>query len=141
MTYAYSATHVDLQEAIKQNRFREDLFYRINVVGLQLPPLRKREEDVISIAQHLLSQYSAEFGRNSIALGQESIRALLKHPWLGNIRELQNRLRKAVLLTDNRKLTPQDLELNPLVQSKSIRPLALAKEEFQANYIDEIPGP
>ena len=133
-----TATHVDLEAAIAHGQFREDLYYRINVVGLKLPPLRKREDDVIQIARYLLQKYAAEFDRKDIGLSQESVRALLKHEWPGNIRELENRLRKGVLLSDNRRLSPDDLELNPDLQSKSIRPLSQAKEEFQATYIDEV---
>lgn len=133
-----TATHVDLEDAIVRGNFREDLYYRINVVGLKLPPLRERDDDVVQIAHYLLNKFATEFQRKNITLSEESVRALLKHNWPGNIRELENRLRKGVLLSDNRRLTPDDLELNPELQSQSIRPLALAKEEFQSTYIDEI---
>jgi transcriptional regulator with GAF, ATPase, and Fis domain len=133
-----TATHVDLEDAIVRGKFREDLYYRINVVGLRLPPLSERDDDVVQIANYLLNKFAMEFQRKNVTLSEESIRALLKHSWPGNIRELENRLRKGVLLSDNRRLTPDDLELNPELQSQSIRPLSIAKEEFQSTYIDEI---
>lgn len=133
-----TATHVNLQSAIERGEFREDLYYRINVVGLHLPPLRDREDDVIRIAEYLMGKYAAEFDRKSVTLNEDAIRALLKHRWSGNIRELENRLRKAVLLSEKNKLTPHDLELDPDLQSQSIVPLSEAKENFQREYIDKV---
>lgn len=133
-----TATHVDLQAAIKEGLFREDLFYRINVVGISLPPLREREDDVVRIAEYLLKKYAEEFGRKSVRLSQDAVRSLLKHAWSGNIRELENRLRKGVLLAESTTLSPLDLELDPESQSESIVPLAAAKESFQREYIDKI---
>ena len=131
-----TATHIDLDAAITNGRFREDLYYRINVVGLSLPPLRDREDDVLKIADYLLEKYGQEFQKARPKLNSDCKRQVLKYPWPGNIRELENRLRKAALLADNPTLTPEDLELTEEMTSHQVLPLAQAKEEFQREYID-----
>ncbi|MCB9538003.1 MAG: sigma 54-interacting transcriptional regulator [Myxococcales bacterium] len=132
------ATNVDLEEAIKEGRFREDLYYRINVVGIELPPLRDRDDDVVLIARFLLSKYAESFGRPVVGFTNDAIIAMRKHAWPGNIRELENRLKKGVVLADGPKLTPEDLDLDDDVLAGRVLPLAEAKDAFQRRYIDEV---
>ncbi|MCA9540038.1 MAG: sigma 54-interacting transcriptional regulator [Myxococcales bacterium] len=133
-----TATHVDLEQAIRDGRFREDLYYRINVVAIPLPPLRDRDEDVVLIARYLLDRIAREYGQQVRGLAPEAMIALRKHSWPGNIRELENRLKKAVVLADGPLLTADDLDLDETVLSDAILPLAEAKEAFQRRYIDQV---
>ena len=133
-----AATHVDLQEAIKTGRFREDLYYRLNVVSIGLPPLRERDEDVVLIARYLLERYAKEFDRPIKGFTSGALIALRKHAWPGNIRELENRLKKAVVLTDGTQISADDLDLGEETLSDRVLPLAEAKEAFQRRYIDQV---
>lgn len=93
-----AATHVDLRTAVMEQRFREDLFYRLNIVPIRLPPLRERGEDLLLLARHFLQRFSEEYGRPGLSLNPEVRRVLLAHTWPGNIRELRNVIERAVLL-------------------------------------------
>jgi nitrogen regulation protein NR(I) len=93
-----AATHRDLEEAMREKRFREDLFYRLNVVQVQLPPLRQRAEDIPSMVKYFLVKYGAELGVESPAIQSEAIEFLCGQPWPGNIRQLENVVRQALLL-------------------------------------------
>ena len=95
-----AATHVDLAAAVARGEFREDLYYRLSVIPIHLPPLRQRGEDVILLAEHFLRTLSAQYGLPAPAVSTELRRALLAHPWPGNVRELRNGLERALLLSD-----------------------------------------
>ena len=132
------ATHVDLEAAIRDHRFREDLYYRINVLSIPLPPLRDRDEDVVLLARYLLDRLVREYDRPIQGFTREAIIALRKHTWPGNIRELDNRLKKAVVLADGPEITSTDLDLDEDMLQDRILPLADAKERFQRRYIDQV---
>jgi transcriptional regulator with PAS, ATPase and Fis domain len=104
-----TATNRDLEKEIAGGRFREDLYYRLNVVNLQLPPLRARGEDVIVIARYLLSRYTREFDAKVKGFSPNATVALRKHAWPGNIRELENRIKKAIVLAESTVIGPDDL--------------------------------
>jgi len=133
-----AATHVDLEAAIAESRFREDLYYRINVVAINLPPLRERGEDVVLIARYILDRLAKEYDREVASFDKGAIIALRKYPWPGNIRELENRLKKAVIMADTNQLDAHDLDLDEAVISDRILPLSEAKEAFQQRYIDQV---
>ncbi len=95
-----SATHRDLLDVVRQGRFRQDLFYRLHVAPLEIPPLRSRGEDVLLIADHMLKKYAHEDGRNFSAFSPESQALLQNYPWAGNVRELINTIRAVVALHD-----------------------------------------
>ncbi len=105
-----AATHVNLSAAVKRGEFREDLYYRLNVVAIELPPLRARHEDIIPLARHFLERFSAEYGMPR-TLTHAAQRALREHEWTGNIRELRNIIERAVLLGQNEALSPADLDV------------------------------
>ena len=132
------ATNVDLEEAIRQGRFRDDLYYRINVISIDLPPLRARDDDVVLIARFLLEKYAEDYGRPITGFSNDAVIALRKHLWPGNIRELENRLKKAVVLADGPRITSVDLDLDDDVLTGRVLPLAEAKDAFQRRYIDEV---
>jgi len=132
-----AATNRDLEVEIRENRFREDLFYRLNVVHLHLPPLRERGDDIVVLARYLLGRYGPEYGNKVRGFSPSTIAAIKRHRWPGNIRELENRLKKAVVLADKALLGPEDLGLHP-DDLPPILPLNEARERWQRDYINEI---
>lgn len=132
-----AATNRILEEEIKEGRFREDLYYRLNVVGLHLPPLRERDGDIEVIARHLLSRYAAEFNPKVKGFAPGALTAIRNYTWPGNIRQLENRLKKAAVLTDGTLVSAEDLDLRP-ESFEAVVPLAQAVEEFKERYVDEI---
>jgi transcriptional regulator with GAF, ATPase, and Fis domain len=132
-----AATHRVLEEEIKKGTFREDLYYRLNVVNLRLPPLRERGDDILVIAKYLLGKYVREFNAKAKGFAPAAQTALRKYAWPGNVRELENRVKKAVVLADRPLVGPEDLELRP-ENLDPVLPLAQAKEEFQKRYINEV---
>ncbi|CAI1593877.1 sigma-54-dependent Fis family transcriptional regulator [Serratia liquefaciens] len=107
-----AATHVDLANAIRERRFREDLYYRLNVAAVTLPPLRQRQQDIPLLAEHFLTLYARRLGRPQLRLSAEALATLMDYPWPGNIRELENTLHNAVLLSKAPLITPQQLRLS-----------------------------
>ena len=107
-----AATHVDLADAIKERRFREDLYYRLNVAAVTLPPLRQRPQDIPALAQHFLSLYANRLCRPHLTLAEDTLEALAVYHWPGNVRELENTLHNAVLLTQELQIQPHILKLN-----------------------------
>ena len=132
-----AATNRDLEAEIKAGRFREDLYYRLNVVHLHLPPLRDRGDDIAVLARYMVGRYAPEYGSGVRGLTPNAIAAIKRHRWPGNIRELENRIKKAVVLAEKALLGPEDLDLSP-DDLPSILPLAEAKEKFQREYINEV---
>jgi two-component system response regulator AtoC len=104
-----AATAVDLSLAVREGRFREDLFYRLNVVPIQIPPLRQRPEDIYPLAEHLLYRISMRLGGGQRSLSPEGMKALLKYPWPGNVREMENLFERASILADSATLELEDI--------------------------------
>ena len=111
-----SATNVQLQDQVDGGRFRSDLFYRLNAVTIRIPPLRDRGGDRLLLARHFLGVFSREYGRSVRGFSDDALAALDAHPWPGNIRELENRMKRAVLMSEGRLVTAADLELAPGVE-------------------------
>lgn len=104
-----SATSRDLAQDVAEKRFREDLYYRINVIHIQVPPLRARGHDIQLIAEHYISEFSKQFNKNVSGLEPEAAQLLSIYPWHGNVRELKNCMERGVALTDHPRITVQDL--------------------------------
>jgi transcriptional regulator with PAS, ATPase and Fis domain len=104
-----AATNVRLREAIAEGRFREDLYYRLNILALHLPPLRERREDIPLLADHALRQAAGQFGRDVSGFAPEAMNMLCQHDWPGNVRELMAVVRRAVVIGDASIVTPVDL--------------------------------
>jgi transcriptional regulator with GAF, ATPase, and Fis domain len=132
-----AATNRDLEAETRAGRFREDLYYRLNVVHLALPPLRERGDDIVVLARYMLSRYAPEYGSKVRGFTPSAITAIKRYRWPGNIRELENRIKKAVVLADKSMLGPEDLGINP-DEIPTILPLAEAREQWQRNYINEV---
>lgn len=106
-----AATHVNLEEAVAARRFREDLYYRLNVAMLRLPPLRERPGDILPLAHRFLEIYGPRLGYTTVTLAEEAVRQLLAYPWPGNIRELENVIHHALLVCRDTIVRPEDLRL------------------------------
>ena len=102
-----AATNADLQKLMADNRFREDLFYRLNVITITLPPLRRRREDIPLLVQHFLAKYSEENKRRVKEVTADAMRLIMEHSWPGNVRELENTIERAVVLCTGDRITPE----------------------------------
>jgi DNA-binding NtrC family response regulator len=122
-----AATNVDLHEAVREGRFREDLFYRLNVICLELPPLRARRQDVPLLAAHFLKFYANENDVPVPTLAPEAMRILMDYEWPGNVRELENAMERGVVLATTRTITPDLL------------PAALTGNTYSASLLDHRP--
>lgn len=107
-----SATNLDLAEEVRKGNFRDDLFYRLNVIPLQLPPLRERVEDILPLAKHFLAKYCKEMQRRNMSLASDTLEALESYQWPGNVRELENVMERVAALTEDDTVTVQDLPHN-----------------------------
>ncbi len=103
-----AATNKNLEQEVKAGRFREDLFYRLNVVNIELPPLRERREDIEPLAAHFLEKYTRETGKKIEQISPKALACLVAHDWPGNVRELENVIERAVVLAKGNVLTPRD---------------------------------
>ena len=106
-----AATNVDLEKAVEEGRFRRDLYYRINVLRIQMPALRERDEDIELLAKAYFEKFSRESASPVKGFSQHALAAMRRHPWPGNVRELINRVRRAMVMSENRLLTASDLGL------------------------------
>ena len=131
-----AATNRVLTDEIRRGRFREDLYYRLNVVTLDLPPLRARGEDVLLLAGDFLRRATDELGASARGFAQSALNGMRRHAWPGNVRELENRVKKAVVLADRALVTAADLDLDEDLP-REIVPLAEAKDDFQRRYINQ----
>jgi sigma-54 dependent transcriptional regulator, flagellar regulatory protein len=104
-----AATNRDLEHEVNQGRFREDLFYRLNVIPIHLPPLREREEDILLLGRHFLDSFCAQKNRPPLRLSHEAKNLLAAYPWPGNVRELENFMERISILCDNDVVQPEDL--------------------------------
>lgn len=109
-----TATNLNLKQEINQKTFREDLYYRINTMEIVLPPLRDRKEDKIPLAQFLLQKMIAKYDRNEIVFDETVLHKIEKHAWNGNIREMENKIERAVILCENNCVTVSDLDLDEI---------------------------
>jgi two-component system NtrC family response regulator len=108
-----SATNQGLEQLVAEGRFRGDLFYRLNPVTVRIPPLRERPGDALLLARWFLGRFNREFGRNLRGLGEAAVAAIEAHDWPGNVRDLENRMKRAVVMAEGRLIEPEDLELAP----------------------------
>ena len=125
------ATNVDLEQLVREGRFREDLYYRINTVHIALPALRERKEDIVPLAQVFLERFAEKYHRPLSGIAPEAAAMLTEGRWSGNIRELQNCIEKAVILSDGNELTAKDIQLEQAVKpiGTTIKAVNEAEEE------------
>ena len=130
-----AATHVDLKQAMASGRFREDLFYRLAVVSLRLPPLRERGPDITLLSQAFLRRFTAHFERAELTFDAGALRAIERHSWPGNVRELENRIKRAVIMADGKQVTARDLELGGPDATAPGSTLKEAREQLEREMI------
>ncbi len=139
-----AATNQDLATMVREKRFREDLFFRLNVVSLELPPLRERGEDMMLLAQHFLAGFCQNMGRTTPEFSATATKRLLEHPWPGNVRELRNLMERLAYLSSGDRIETDDLAfINAGVASRSIVldtrfTLNDATQDFQQKYIRQM---
>ena len=138
-----AATNRDLTVDVAEKRMRADLFYRLNVVTLRIPPLRERGDDVVALARHFVARNAATLGRLIPEISDEALKRLCAHPWPGNVRELENAMARAVAMSQRSVLLPGDLP--PLVSGEALAPSAQAIDqdwptlgELQRRYIARV---
>ena len=147
------ATNCNIQQMVKDGTFREDLFYRINTLHVELPPLRERKDEIVPLSERFLAMYAERYHRQVNTLSSEAQQTLLAHSWSGNIRELQNCIEKAVILSDGNSLTISDLQLPisptsnspegvqyPISDSNAVEPLELVEERAIRNAMAQYDG-
>ena len=134
-----AATHRDLKQLVQESLFRSDLYFRLRVVELNLPPLRDREKDIVDLARFLLEKARVQLNRPPIELSADAIKAITSYDWPGNVRELENALERAVILCENNLITPDLLaiENGPQNPDQSIQPAAqdLSLEEYFCQFL------
>ncbi len=136
-----AATNKDLRRELEQGRFREDLYYRLNVLTIHLPPLRERREDIPDLVEYLLSRHVRELGKRISGVSHEAMRLLLACPWKGNVRELDNALQRAVILGEGPVITPADLppDLAPVEGDPAlVDQLDEALRRFEKQHLERI---
>lgn len=134
-----SATNKDIVSAVKEGSFREDLFYRINVITIKLPPLRERKEDIELLVRHFIQKFSIELGKKVNDIDEEALRYIKKYNWPGNIRELQNVIERAILISDSSIISSEHLPEEMVSSNNSFYDYALSNklsiEEYTKSFI------
>ncbi|MCK6529350.1 sigma-54 dependent transcriptional regulator [Myxococcota bacterium] len=120
-----AATNADLEAMVREGAFREDLFYRLNVVPIRLPPLRERREDIPDLADHFVKRFNKRLGRTVSGIRDDALGILVGHSWPGNVRELENVIERAVLLAEGDRLCPQDLPRELLAAAATLAAIPL----------------
>lgn len=139
-----ASTNRDLEGEVAQGRFRKDLYYRVNVVRIVVPPLRERQEDVVLLAQFFLNKYTREFRKKIIGMDPEVLELFQRHRWEGNVRELENVVERAVAIAEGAQLTlkdlPQELKKVEICAGPGweLKPFQAAKQDFELEYLRQV---
>ena len=136
-----AATNKDLRKEVGAGRFREDLFYRLNVVAIELPPLRDRREDIPDLVEFLVAKQARELGKRLTGVDHDTLQLLISCPWPGNVRELENALQRAAILGDGPFIASGDLppDLAPLENDPyAVDDLGEAVKRFEKQHIERI---
>jgi len=131
-----AATNLDLKEAVKQRNFRQDLFFRLNVISIHLPPLRQRKEDIPLLANHFLRKYAQKINKKIDSISSSAMDLMLKYDWPGNVRELENAIERAVVIGKTRKIIPEDLPF--FRQESGFAPKGKSIREWEKAHILQI---
>jgi two-component system nitrogen regulation response regulator GlnG len=133
-----AATNRDLETLMREGRFREDLYYRLNVVMLNLPPLRERRRDIPLLVEHLLAKHAPELGERGVA--PEALDRLVGHDWPGNVRELENVIQRAMVMATNGVILPEHLPIGPVSAAASVAVDATLEEIIERKLIQCVQG-
>jgi DNA-binding NtrC family response regulator len=135
-TRVIAATHMDLNEAVRAGRFREDLFYRLNVLNVDVPPLRDRDTDCLLLAEHFFRDNDAR-AAGVHGFSREALKVMQQHTWPGNVRELLNRVQRAMVMCEGSLITPNDLQLVPVAGARRSGSLASARDGIERIIVEE----
>jgi len=113
-----STSNRDIKSLIQQGQFREDLYYRLKVIDIELPPLRDRREDIPLLAQHFIRKFNGEMKKNISSISESALKILLNYSWPGNVRELENVIQRAITLTRHETILPEDLPITMIEEKK-----------------------
>ena len=114
-TRIIAATNRDLKKAVDEGKFRDDLYYRLNVIAIELPPLREHKEDIPLLAHHFIEKFNIEMGGKIERITEEALERLMEYDWPGNVRELENVIERAMVITKGTFIKADDLHLSPQV--------------------------
>ncbi|MCK5526883.1 MAG: sigma-54-dependent Fis family transcriptional regulator, partial [Candidatus Latescibacteria bacterium] len=129
-----------LKTAVSQSRFREDLYYRLNVLPIEVPPLRERKEDIPPLVNHFLDRFNKKAGKHIEGLSSEALKCFMAYDWPGNVRELENLLERLVVLAEHKLISQESLPVDILSEEafRSLGPLKEAVHEFEQRYIGAV---
>lgn len=137
-----SATHEDLAQAVVEGRFRQDLYYRLNIIEVKLPPLRERNQDLELLAEHFLAKYSSEYGRGELVLTEAARARLYRHDWPGNVRELEHVIERAVVMCRGKAISERQVRFSDLSEPEAPESFGEAKHRavntFEVNYLQSM---
>lgn len=131
------ATNMPLYDMVKENRFRQDLLYRINTIEIQIPSLRDRIEDIPLLANHFLKHYSAKYSKSVSKISDAAMTRMNKHPWPGNIRELQHSLERAIILSNSSVLQPEDFNFTSASNAKEVEQ-SLGLDQYNLDEVEKL---
>jgi two-component system NtrC family response regulator len=132
-----AATNVNLKESVRSGTFREDLYFRLAVVVITVPPLRERGDDIYLIAREFLERYGKDHGKRNLTFSPDALRAFNMHLWSGNVRELQNRVQRAVIMAEGKRVTAADLELMEALDGMPLQTLKEARENAEREIVQD----
>jgi len=137
------ATHRSLDKLVEEGRFREDLFYRVNVAPIHLPPLRDRGDDALTLSQHFLALFADELGRPDLQFASAAMDALSQHHWPGNVRELQHAVHRAAVMATEDEISVEDLFIQPVKtpseqSAENLLPFKEARFEWELQYLTRL---
>ena len=135
-TRIIAATHMDLRKAVQAGRFREDLFYRLNVLNVAVPPLRERDSDSVLIAEHFFNTRRCDGAEGLRGFSDQALKCIRRHSWPGNVRELLNRVQRAMVMCDGALMTPEDLQLALPSERPTPRSLANARAGLEREIVE-----
>jgi len=136
-TRVIAATNADLQDCVAKGTFREDLYFRLAVVVVKVPPLRGRGDDIALVAKEFLRRYAADHAKPGLSFAPDALRAIIQYRWPGNVRELQNRVQRAVIMAEGRRVTANDLELTDELSALPPQTLKEAREHAERELIQD----
>ena len=132
-----AATNVNLQESVASGTFREDLYFRLAVAVVKVPPLREREDDIGLVAKEFLQRFGVQHGKPNVTFAPDGLRAVSLYSWPGNVRELQNRVQRAVIMADGKRVTASDLELTDIANATPPQTLKQAREDVEREIVQD----